>query len=58
MLYLFHDNGKNEEPTFIGKFYSMKQLNNRIMKDLSGLRKEFPDDTWSRRDYLVARRVK
>lgn len=57
-LYLFHDNGEGKAPDYLGQYTSMKSVNVRIKKDLLSLRNEFPNRKWSRRDYLVARRVK
>ena len=56
MLYLFHDNGKKFD--FLGQFKSMKRLKLQIDIDLDVLRNAYPKDKWSRRDYLVARRVR
>lgn len=58
MLYLFHDNGEGGYDA-LGKFKSQRAVNEFIKSDLKNLRLAIPEPyRWSRRDYLVARRVK
>lgn len=58
MLYLFHDNGEGKDPDYLGKFKTRAALEKYVVKDIATLSKQYPDVKWSRRDYLVARRVK
>ena len=56
--FLFHDNGSKYDPDYIGVFKTKAAALKYIKSDIIMLKKEYPNEDWSVKDYLIARRVK